>query len=59
MIHGYQAEGLRLSKTNVVTTTVQDHLFQDGHPIDQEHKHLKKKHLSAGIQASNPLGIIS
>ena len=42
MIHGYQAEGLRLSKTNVVTTTVQDHLFQDGHPIDQERKQLKK-----------------
>ena len=43
MIHGDQAGGLRLSKNNVVTTTVQDHLFQDGHPIDQEHKRFKKK----------------
>ena len=42
MIHGDQAGGLCLSKNNVVTTTVQDHLFQDGHPIDKEYKRLKK-----------------
>lgn len=60
MIHGDQAGGLPLSKNNAVTTTVDDHLFHDSRPVEQVHKRFKtKQHLPSGIQASNPLGIIS
>lgn len=60
MIHGDQAGGTSLAKNNAATTTVHDHFFQDGHPVDQVQKRFKtKQHLPAGIQASNPLVIIS
>lgn len=60
MIHGDQAGQTSLAKTNAATTTVHDHFFQNDHHVDQVQKRFKtRQHLPTGIQASNPLAIIS